>query len=59
DEIFSIVGARGVAIVIEAKHLCMMMRGVEKQNSIVSTSIMLGEYKDSLQLRSEFLSLIR
>ncbi|MFI4918688.1 MAG: GTP cyclohydrolase I FolE [Legionellales bacterium] len=55
----SITGARGVAVVIEAKHLCMMMRGVEKQNSIMTTSVMLGELRDSASTRSEFLSLIR
>ncbi len=59
ESISSIIGARGVAVVIEAKHLCMMMRGVEKQNSEMCTSVMLGEYKESLQLRSEFLSLIK
>lgn len=55
----SITGARGVAVVIEAQHLCMMMRGVEKQNSIMTTSVMLGEMRDSACSRGEFLSLIR
>ncbi len=55
----SITGARGVAVVIEAKHLCMMMRGVEKQNSTMSTSVMLGEMKNNPPSRSEFLNLIR
>lgn len=55
----SITGARGVAVVIEAKHLCMMMRGVEKQNSIMTTSVMLGEMKHNPPSRSEFLNLIR
>lgn len=55
----SIIGARGVAVVIEAKHLCMMMRGVEKQNSTMVTSVMLGEMRDSPSSRTEFLSLIR
>ncbi|KTD28730.1 GTP cyclohydrolase I FolE [Legionella israelensis] len=55
----SITGARGVAVVIEAKHLCMMMRGVEKQNSIMTTSVMLGEMKNNPPSRSEFLNLIR
>ena len=55
----SITGARGVAVVIEAKHLCMMMRGVEKQNSTMLTSVMLGEMRDSPCSRSEFLNLIR
>lgn len=57
--IASITGARGVAVVIEAKHLCMMMRGVEKQNSIMTTSVMLGEMRENANSRSEFLSLIQ
>ncbi|MCC5014673.1 MULTISPECIES: GTP cyclohydrolase I FolE [Legionella] len=56
--IASITGARGVAVVMEAKHLCMMMRGVEKQNSIMTTSVMLGEMRDNPASRSEFLRLI-
>lgn len=55
----SITGARGVAVVIEAKHMCMMMRGVEKQNAIMSTSVMLGEMRNNPSSRSEFLHLIR
>lgn len=51
-------GARGVAVVIEARHLCMMMRGVEKQNSIMTTSVMLGEMKTQPSNRAEFLQLI-
>lgn len=54
----SITGARGVAVVIEAKHLCMMMRGVEKQNSVMSTSVILGEMRNNPSSRSEFLNLI-
>jgi GTP cyclohydrolase IA len=50
--------AKGVAVVIEAKHLCMMMRGVAKQNSSMSTSSMLGVFRDKQATRSEFLSLI-
>ncbi|HEV8129961.1 MAG TPA: GTP cyclohydrolase I FolE [Acidobacteriota bacterium] len=49
----------GVAVVIEAMHLCMIMRGVEKQNSIAVTSSMLGTFKEHIETRSEFLSLIR
>ena len=48
----------GVAVVIEAKHLCMMMRGVEKQNSVMTTSCMLGAFRDEDSTRSEFLNLI-
>lgn len=55
----SITGARGVAVVIEAKHLCMMMRGVEKQNSSMTTSAMRGEMVSNLGSRNEFLSLIK
>lgn len=50
--------AKGVAVVIEAKHLCMMMRGVEKQNSSMTTSSMLGVFRANSATRSEFLSLI-
>jgi len=51
-------GSKGVAVVIEAKHLCMMMRGVEKQNSSMTTSSMLGVFRKNNATRSEFLSLI-
>ncbi len=53
------VGAAGVGVIIEAQHLCMMMRGVEKQNSIMSTSVMLGELRNDATTRSEFLTLIQ
>ena len=48
----------GVAVVIEAKHMCMMMRGVEKQNSVMTTSAMLGKFRTDISTRSEFLNLI-
>ena len=51
--------AKGVGVVIEAKHLCMMMRGVEKQNSIMKTSCMLGDFRSKGSTRAEFLSLIK
>ncbi|NDH68572.1 MAG: GTP cyclohydrolase I FolE [Gammaproteobacteria bacterium] len=54
----SITGAKGVAVVMEAKHLCMMMRGVEKQNPVLTTSIMLGDMRDNPSSRLEFLNLI-
>ena len=50
---------RGVGVVIEAMHLCMIMRGVEKQNSVAVTSCMLGDFRDQSQTREEFLSLIK
>lgn len=54
----SAVNPRGVAVVIEAKHLCMMMRGVEKQNSVMTTSSMLGIFRREISTRSEFLNLV-
>ncbi|WP_447980680.1 GTP cyclohydrolase I FolE [Candidatus Nitrospira bockiana] len=53
------LNAHGVAVVMEARHLCMMMRGVEKQNTIAVTSSMLGVFRSQLQTREEFLKLIR
>ncbi len=53
------IGAEGVGIVVEARHLCMMMRGVEKQNSCMVTSAMLGSFHASEATRNEFLQLIR
>lgn len=58
DSVLDVTGAKGVGVVIEAKHLCMMMRGVEKQNSSMTTSAMLGRFRDDHRTRAEFLTLI-
>src|SRR3954470_22259538 len=52
------VNAKGVGVMIEARHLCMMMRGVEKQNSTMVTSSVLGVFRDHLATREEFLTLV-
>ena len=57
-EIFSSIAPEGVGVVMECRHLCMMMRGVEKQNSVMTTSSVLGSFYDEAATRSEFLSLI-
>jgi len=55
----STIKPKGVAVVVEAQHLCMIMRGVEKQNSIAVTSSMFGAFKDDQNTRNEFLNLVR
>jgi len=57
--LYQVTSAAGVGVIIEAQHLCMMMRGVEKQNSIMSTSVMLGLFRDDSRTRAEFLSLVQ
>ena len=59
EAVESVTGALGVAVVIEAQHMCMMMRGVEKQNSSMMTSVMLGEFRNNPATRSEFLGFIK
>lgn len=59
DTIKNVTNAAGVAVIIDARHLCMMMRGVEKQHSMMCTSVMLGVFRDDARTRAEFLSLIR
>jgi GTP cyclohydrolase I len=54
----SALEATGVAVLIEARHLCMMMRGIEKQNSMLVTSCLLGSFRESAQTRQEFLALV-
>jgi GTP cyclohydrolase I len=59
DAIDEAIQPQGVGVILEAQHLCMMMRGVEKQHSATVTSAMLGVFKSQLQTRNEFLSLVR
>ncbi len=59
ETIMEAIGPQGVGVIIEARHLCMVMRGVEKQNSVAVTSAMLGVFRDCEQTRAEFLRLVR
>lgn len=59
ESLMEVTGAKGVGVIIEAQHLCMMMRGVEKQNSEMVTSVMLGLLRKDSRTRGEFLSLVR
>lgn len=59
ESVQEITGASGVGVIIEARHMCMMMRGVEKQNSVMKTSAMLGSFRSNQATRTEFLSLLR
>jgi len=58
ETLFEALSPEGVGVVLEARHMCMMMRGVEKQNSVATTSAMLGTFRDDVKTRSEFLNLI-
>jgi GTP cyclohydrolase IA len=58
EAVQGVTEARGVAVVIEARHLCMMMRGVEKQNSSMTSSVMLGAFREKSSTRQEFLTLV-
>jgi len=57
--IMDVTNAQGVGVIIEAQHMCMMMRGVEKQNSLMKTSAMLGTFRSDQKTRDEFLSLLQ
>ena len=59
ETLFDALRPAGVGVVMEATHLCMVMRGVEKQNSVTVTSSMLGEFRDNQSTREEFVHLIR
>jgi GTP cyclohydrolase I len=59
DALMKTLHPAGVGVVVEAKHLCMMMRGVEKQNSSMKTSCLLGSFKEDARTRSEFFSLLK
>ena len=58
NTVMEATNAKGVGVIIEAKHLCMLMRGVQKQNSVMKTSVMLGSFRDDHRTRSEFLNLV-
>ena len=58
ETIMEITNAAGVGVIIEAKHMCMMMRGVEKQNSVMRTSSMMGSFRENPETRNEFLQLV-
>lgn len=55
----TVTGGRGVGVIIESQHMCMMMRGVEKQNSSMTTSSMMGQFRSDINTRNEFLSLVK
>jgi len=59
DAVLKVTNGQGVGVVVESRHLCMMMRGVQKQNSTMTTSVMLGQFKKDINTRNEFLSLLR
>lgn len=58
EAMMQVTNAKGVGVIMESKHLCMMMRGVEKQNSSMKTSVMLGTFRSDVKTRAEFLNLV-
>lgn len=58
DAVSEVTQSSGVGVIIEAKHMCMMMRGVQKQNSVMTTSMMIGRFRSDEKTRTEFLNLI-
>lgn len=58
EAIQQVTMAAGVGVIIEAKHMCMMMRGVEKQNSVIKTSVMVGDFRENPSTRMEFMALL-
>lgn len=59
QSIMDVLGSTGAGVVMEAQHMCMLMRGVEKQNSVMTTSAMLGSFRKEASTRGEFLTLIK
>lgn len=59
ETLMQVTKAAGVGVIIEARHMCMMMRGVEKQNSVMKTSSMIGSFRDDQKTRDEFLALLQ
>ena len=59
DAVASVTDGLGVGVIIESRHMCMMMRGVQKQNSLMTTSAMLGRFRSDINTRNEFLMLVK
>jgi GTP cyclohydrolase I len=59
ETIFAHLKPQGIGVVVEARHLCMMMRGVEQHDSVATTSAMLGTFRDDVKTRAEFLTLLQ
>lgn len=59
NTLLSVTAAKGVGVIVEAEHLCMKMRGVEKQHADMTTSVMLGQFREDSRTRMEFLNLIK